>query len=81
MAQFYSDPSRENDTTALPDAEVFHVCNDDLRINAVYPENALVTKPGWYYWFCFPGCLPDSEPIGPFESEQAAIDDCQEKCF
>src|SRR5574343_568905 len=27
---------------------------------------------GWYYWYCFPGCLPDSEPIGPFRSWQAA---------
>lgn len=29
--------------------------------------------PGWYYWFCFPGCLPDSDPIGPFETEDEAI--------
>jgi hypothetical protein len=21
---------------------------------------------GWFYWYCFPGCLPDSEAIGPF---------------
>ena len=18
---------------------------------------------GWFYWYCFPGCLPDSEPM------------------
>ena len=29
---------------------------------------------GWYWWACFPGCLPDGEPMGPFESEQAAIE-------
>ena len=23
---------------------------------------------GFYYWYCFPGCLPDSNPYGPFES-------------
>lgn len=32
------------------------------------------TKRGWFYWFGFPGCLPDSEPGGPYDSEQAALD-------
>lgn len=30
---------------------------------------------GWYYWFCFPGCLPDSESIGPFDTREEALDD------
>ncbi len=29
---------------------------------------------GYYYWFCFPGCLPESEPIGPYDSEEEAYD-------
>lgn len=33
---------------------------------------------GFYHWACFPGCLPDSDPIGPFESEQDAIKAAQE---
>jgi hypothetical protein len=28
---------------------------------------------GWYWWACFPGCLPDGEPQGPYESETEAI--------
>ena len=32
---------------------------------------------GWYWHSCFPGCLPDSDPIGPFETEQAALKDAQ----
>ena len=32
---------------------------------------------GWFWWTCFPGCLPDSEPVGPFATEQDAIDDAQ----
>ncbi len=28
---------------------------------------------GWYWWACFPGCLPDSEPNGPFATEAEAI--------
>jgi hypothetical protein len=30
---------------------------------------------GFYWWSCFPGCLPDGDPSGPFETEQDAIDD------
>lgn len=36
---------------------------------------------GWFYWSCFPGCLPDSDPFGPFESERAAIDDADDNGF
>lgn len=28
---------------------------------------------GWWYWHCFPGCLPDSDPCGPFPSEEEAL--------
>ena len=30
---------------------------------------------GWYWQAGFPGCLPDGEPSGPFETEQEAIKD------
>jgi len=33
--------------------------------------------PGFYWQACFPGCLPDGEPSGPFETESAAIEDAQ----
>jgi len=33
---------------------------------------------GWFYWFCFPGCLPDSDPIGPFETEEQALKDAED---
>jgi hypothetical protein len=36
------------------------------------------TKRQWFYWFCFPGCLPDSDPIGPFATEDEAIADARE---
>jgi hypothetical protein len=29
---------------------------------------------GWYFQACFPGCLPDGEAIGPFETESEAIE-------
>jgi hypothetical protein len=30
---------------------------------------------GWYWWTCSPGCLPDSDAIGPFRSEDEALND------
>lgn len=33
---------------------------------------------GWYWWACFPGCLPDSDPIGPFATEAEALADAQD---
>lgn len=30
---------------------------------------------GWYWWACLPGCLPDSDPFGPFETEKEAVKD------
>lgn len=35
------------------------------------------TNGGYFYWYCFPGCLPDSEPIGPFDSYKDALADAQ----
>ncbi len=32
-------------------------------------------EPGWYWWACFPGCLPDGEPNGPFETAEQAYND------
>lgn len=29
-------------------------------------------EPGWYWWPCFPGCLPDGEPSGPFPTSEGA---------
>ena len=34
----------------------------------------LCIEGGWFYHYCLPGCLPDSSPIGPFDTEQAAIE-------
>lgn len=71
----YSDPSRAGDPHALPDIEVFPIFEGwpwDSEKSEV--QSTFVTSgDGWYYWPCFPGCLPDSEPVGPFDSEQIAI--------
>jgi hypothetical protein len=32
---------------------------------------------GWYWWSCFPGCLPDGPPCGPFSTRAEALADAQ----
>ena len=32
---------------------------------------------GWFWWSCFPGCLPDSGAIGPFNTASEAIANAQ----
>lgn len=52
----------------MNDYEIWHTSD--------YPEcvtdEGEALEPGWYYWFCMPGCLPDSEPIGPFRTSGRA---------
>jgi len=83
MAQHHTDPARETDIHALPDLEVFYLSHDEARQYAHCgdeprddddPENLA----GWYYWWCLPGCLPDSDLYGPFASERAAVRDARE---
>lgn len=76
MSQHYSDPSRESDPHALPDVEVFYVELPETTGHTKYetPFDSV----GWYYWYCFPGCLPDGEANGPYDSEQEAIDAMRE---
>ena len=33
--------------------------------------------PGWYWWACCPGCMPDGEAMGPFASHEEAINDAR----
>ena len=67
--QAYSQPDRESDATALPDIEIFRLTAHEVA--AMVTEEGI--EGGWYYWYCFPGCLPDSEAIGPFLSYRAAL--------
>lgn len=35
----------------------------------------------WAYWSCLPGCLPDSDIFGPFDTLKDAIRDCENLFF
>lgn len=73
LMQFYSDPTRTQETYHLPDAEVFFLTRGEMSND----EGESLTS-GYYYWYCLPGCLPDTDPCGPFVSVGAAINACRE---
>jgi len=77
MAYHYSDTTRESEPTALPDVEVFYRGPGETTWTDDDGEQH-DDGPGWYYWFCFPGCLPGGDPVGPFEREADALADARE---
>lgn len=62
--------------------EVFYDNADDAGNGPRnFDSNGEPVKAGWYWWACFPGCLPDGDAMGPFATEQEAITDAQEEGF
>jgi len=74
MPYHYSDPEDAQHPTALPDVEIF----DSTAILADVTQTEWYTGPGFYYAFGFPGCLWDSEPIGPYATAEEALQDARE---
>lgn len=62
----------------MDNVEIFRA-PDDYPITE---DDGSPVEPGWYYWYCQPGCLPDSEAFGPFptarEARESARDDAEE---
>lgn len=46
------------------DWQILHDVKQDLR--------------GWYWWSCTPGCRPDGDAMGPFDSEAEALADARD---
>ena len=72
--QFYLDPRREAEVFSLPSGEVFWAEEGEFTD----PESGEKWGEGFYWWVCFPGCMPENEPTGPFKTEQEAIDNARE---
>lgn len=58
----------------------FRLCHlngkvQESMLDAIVSEEGI--KGGWFWWSCFPGCLPDSCAIGPFDSKAEALADAQ----
>lgn len=89
---FYTDKEEEDSTYSLPDAETFYMGKSDFHPDtsdtgswmeeygkrAMEEDNTVEYLVGWYFWYCQPGCLPDSEPYGPFKSEEAAMQEAHD---
>ncbi len=47
---------------------------DDLPADSPFrDQDTGQPLPGFYFWACFPGCLPDSDPSGPYEMSVEAV--------
>ncbi len=94
MPYFYSDPERESDPHALPNVEVLEayalICDDCGHLK-VYPDSKGtgyadcpncgeigITSDYYFYAFGSPGCLWDGEPMGPYDTEDAALEAARE---
>lgn len=73
MTQTYFNPEREDDLYSLPDCEIFYLDTEEMQ-----DEMGEYYSPGWYWWACFPGCLPNGDPNGPFDTEDQARMDAQD---
>lgn len=85
MSYHHTDQSRETEETALPDVEIFHIARavpyDECPAcdpEAPNFETHTGEHVGYYYALGFPGCLWDSEPIGPFKTEAVALEAARE---
>ena len=78
MAYHCSDATREGAPHALPDIETYEARTCALCLaQGAEPcgEGCLSPKRTVraFAHFCRPGCMPDSDPIGPFDSEAEAL--------
>lgn len=55
----YSDPAMADNKWSLPDVAVFY--SDEMGEDGEKLS-------GWFYQYGLPGCMPDSDPFGPYES-------------
>lgn len=64
-AQHPSSGAREDDPAECPECSA--------------AEYGPVGHAGWWYAFGFPGCLHDSEPCGPYDTREQALDAAREE--
>ncbi len=53
--------------------EVFHRSVSENVADGWLDDAGEPLGEGWYWWACFPGCMPDGDPFGPYETEDEAI--------
>ena len=48
---------------------------DWSKVSLAAGEGPANYESGYYWHACFPGCMPDGDPSGPFATEELAIAD------
>jgi hypothetical protein len=62
--------------TGFGSLEAFHTDEHPITSTGERFDNyAETVQAGWYWWPCFPGCLPDGDATGPFQTEREAVED------
>jgi hypothetical protein len=56
----------------------FEIFWDDGDNGRNFDSQGELVKPGWYWWACSPGCVPDSDAYGPFASSRQALENADE---
>jgi len=75
MGYYYSNPEHESDPHALPDVEVFETKATDY----LHTSHICHGGPGWFYAFGAFGFPWGSDPVGPFDTEEAALEAAREE--
>ena len=65
-------------TTTVEDGAGEYRCDSCSEGRKGFEPEKEDVQTGWFYWFCFPGCMPDSEPMGPYATEEEALADARE---
>ncbi len=76
MSAHYLNPSRSADPWSLPNVSIMWLLSDEAPCYECDEEECdhrTADLAGYYWSICFPGCLPDSDWSGPFETEEEAL--------
>lgn len=66
--------TRDIKAPPAPDKSGFHSV-PGLHFEVWTDYDDVNNKMVWFWWACLPGCMPDGECNGPFESSLAAYSD------
>lgn len=68
---------KDEDGRAYGSFETFELTAATIAAEGLTDEEGDAREPGFYWWACFPGCMPDGDAVGPFTTEEEAIRDAQ----
>jgi hypothetical protein len=74
MSYYFLNEDDAKNPHTLPNVWVTHFSKEEIA--DITGDTTL--DAGYMWCFCFPGCLPDSDWLGPFDSEQAALEDARQ---